>query len=69
MFEFKNFKYFSMFKGTVSVISSDPQLKEDKARFTMVPFKIFCSLRKVICVCKSIENRLKTKCSTRKSVL
>ena len=35
MFEFENFQYFYMFKGTVSVISSDPQCKEDKARFTI----------------------------------
>ena len=28
-----------LFKGTVSVISSDPQCKKDDARFTRVPSK------------------------------
>ena len=32
-------RLFSFFKGTVSVISSDPLCKYDNARFTTVPLK------------------------------
>ena len=44
-------------KGTVSVISSDPQCKEGNARFTTVPLKPLC-VRRVQHVCKIIETRL-----------
>ena len=31
--------YYSYFKGTVSIISSDPPCKDDNVRFTTVPLK------------------------------
>ena len=47
---------FTGLKGTVLVISSDPQCKEDNIRFATVPLMCLSSTK--ICVCKLIGTRL-----------